>query len=232
MPRFSYEDADKYGSKGGGTSFFSLKDDRETAKVHILGNDMNDFPGYAVHRVPVGDGYRYVNCLREAGAPVTDCPFCAEGRNNPEVSKVYAKLFIPLYNCGTDEVQIWERGKTFFRDLASYCSHNPNVSEVVTEVERRGKKGDTSTTYGLYALKEEDNFDIENVREDIPEVLGTIVLDKTAEDMEYYLRRGDFPDGDNAGVARRGSSRDDRPPFNEGNERRTPSRRRDAEDEY
>ena len=234
MPRFSYEDADKYGSKGGGTAFFSLKDDRETAKVHILGNDMNDFPGYAVHRVPIGDGHRYVNCLREAGAPITDCPFCAEGRHNPEISKVYAKLFIPLYNCNTDEVQIWERGKTFFRDLASYCSHNPNVSEVVTEVERRGKKGDTSTTYGLYALKEEDNFDIENVREDIPEVLGTIVLDKTAEDMEYYLRRGDFPEEADAGATRRGQrdSKEDKPPFNEGNERRTPSRRRNAEDEY
>lgn len=226
--RFSYEEADKYGSKGGGTAFFSLKDDRETAKVHLLGNDMNDFPGYAVHRVPIGDGYRYVNCLREAGSPIDDCPFCAEGRHNPEVSKVYAKLFIPLYNCDTDEVQIWERGKTFFRDLASYCSHNPNVSEVVTEIERRGKKGDTSTTYGLYALREEDNFNIENVREDIPEILGGIVLDKTADDMEYYLKRGTFPDSDNAGVARRGDSRrdEDKP------ERRTPSRRRDSEDEY
>ena len=232
MPRFSYEDADKYGSKGGGANFFQLKQDGETAKVHLLGNDMNDFPGYAVHRVPVGDSYRYVNCLREAGAPVSDCPFCAEGSRNKEVSKVHAKLFIPLYDCATDEIKIWERGKTFFRDLASYCSHNPNVSEVVTEVERRGKPNDTSTTYGLYALKEDDGFNMQNVADDMPEILGNIVLDKSKSDMEYYLQRGSFPDGDSAGVARRGSSRDDRPPFNEGNERRTPSRRRDAEDEY
>lgn len=232
MPRFSYEDADKYGgSSGSKTNFFSLKDDGDKAFVHILGNDMNDFPGYAVHKVPVGDGYRYVNCLREAGAPVTDCPFCAKGKSDPEISKVWAKLFIPLYDCDTDEVKIWERGKTFFRDLASFCSHNPNASSVVTEIERRGRKGDTNTTYGLYATKEEDNFDIENVREDIPKILGDIVLDKTFEEMNYYLQHGDFQKDSDAGVTRRGSSAE-RPPFNEGNERRTPSRRRNAEDEY
>lgn len=227
MPRFSFEDADKYGGNSGGrTNFFSLKDDGDKAYVHILGNDMNDFPGYAVHRVPVGDSFRYVNCLREAGAPVTDCPFCAKGKSDPEISKVYAKLFIPLYNCDTDEVQIWERGKTFFRDLASFCSHNPNASEVVTEIERRGRKGDTSTTYGLYATKEEDNFNIENVRDDIPKILGDIVLDKTYEEMEYYLSHGDFQKDSDAGVTRR-ASRDDAP------DRRTPSRRRQsAEDDY
>lgn len=236
--RFSYEDADKYGGGGSKTNFFSLKDDGEKAYVHILGNDMNDFPGYAVHRVAIGDGYRYVNCLREAGSPVSDCPFCSEGKHDLELSKVYAKLFIPLYDCDTDEVKVWERGKTFFRDLASYCSHNPNVSEVVTEIERRGKKGDTSTTYGLYATREQDDFKLENVQEDIPNILGDIVLDKTREDMEYYLKRGNFPEDsgseEDAGITRRGSSRDrEELPFKEGNERRTPSRRgRTAEDEY
>ena len=228
MPRFSYEDAEKYGSKGGGANFFQLKQDGETAKVHLLGDDMNDFPGYAVHRVPVGDGYRYVNCLREAGAPVTDCPFCAEGSKDKDLSKVHAKLFIPLYDCATDEIKIWERGKTFFRDLASYCSHNPNVSEVVTEIERRGKPNDTNTTYGLYALKEDDGFKLSNVADDMPEVLGTIVLDKTYDEMEKYLKTGKFDD-DNSGVSRRSASRD-----RDDTERRTPSsRRRDtAEDEY
>lgn len=222
--RFSYEDADRYGSSGGGANYFSLKNDKDKAVVHLLGNDMNDFPGYAVHEVEIGGKKRYVNCLREAGAPVSDCPFCAEGRNRPELSKVWAKLFIPLYNCDTDEVQIWERGKTFFRDLASYCSHNPNVSEVMTEIERRGAKGDTQTSYGLYALRETDNFDIENIRDEIPEILGNVVLDKTREEMEDYLRTGSFSDGNSAGVVRRGSA---------SNDRRTPSRRSTSgEDEY
>lgn len=227
MPRFSYEQADSYGSSGGGTNFFSLKDDGDIARVHLLGDDMNDFSGYAVHRVEIGDKHKYVNCLREAGAPVSDCPFCAEGKYNPELSKVHAKLFIPLYNCDTDEVQIWERGKTFFRELASFCSRNPHASTIVTEIERKGKKGDTSTTYGLYPTSEKDDFSIDNVKDDIPEILGDVVLDKSYEDMEYFVKRGSFPNSADSGVVRRGSSRDEQT-----SERRTPSRRRDAEDEY
>lgn len=229
--RFSFEDADKYGGNGGGkTNFLSLKDDGDKAYVHLLGDDMNDFPGYAVHRVKVGDGYRYVNCLREAGAPVTDCPFCAQGKSDPEVSKVYAKLFIPVYDCGDDTVKIWERGKTFFRDLSSYCAHNSRVSEIVTEIERRGRKGDTNTTYGLYATRENDNFDMKNVEEDIPNILGDVVLDKTFEEMEDYIRTGSFANDNqsqaDAGVTRRGSR-------TESSERRTPSRReRNNEDDY
>lgn len=228
MPRFSYEDADKYGSSGGKGAFFQLKDDGDTAKVHLLGDDMKDFPGYAVHRVQIGDKYRYVNCLREAGAPIEDCPFCAEGRNDPELSKVHAKLFIPLYNIDADEVQTWERGKSFFRDLSSYLSHTPHASKVVTEIERKGKKGDTSTTYGLYEMRDEDDgFDIENVRDDMPNILGGIVLDKTASDMKYYLSNGDFPDGDSGEVQRRSDRREEK----SDDRRRTPSRRR-AEDDY
>lgn len=237
--RFSYEEAEKYGGNGGSkTNFFSLKNDGDKAYVHILGNDMNDFSGYAVHRVPIGDGYRYVNCLREAGAPITDCPFCAEGKHNPEVSKIYAKLFLPLYDCDTDEVKIWERGKSFFRTLASYCSHNPNVSEVITEVERCGKAGDQQTTYNLYATRDTDNFDIENVREDIPNILGDVILDKTRSDMEYYLDRGSFPSdssNNDSGVTRRGQRERADVPSTEGSERRTPSsnrRRTNSEDDY
>lgn len=240
MPRFSYEEADSYGSQqfDNKINYFQLKQDHDTARIHLLGDDMNDFPGYAVHQIIVGqtksgkDIRRYVNCLREAGAPASDCPFCAVGKSNPNLSKVLAKLFIPVYSCDTDEVQIWERGKSFFRPLASYCSRNPHVSEIVTEVERQGAANDTNTTYGLYATREEDNFDIENIRDEIPNILGDVVLDKTYEEMEYYVKHGKFEDddtnsSDNAGVTRRNSSRD------ESSERRTPSRRsRDAEDEY
>lgn len=246
MPRFSYEEADNYGGSSfeGKVNYFQLRNDGEKAYVHLLGNDMNDFPGYAVHQIIAGqskngkDIRKYVNCLRESGAPVTDCPFCAEGKHNVELSKVYAKLFIPVYNCDTDEVQIWERGKTFFRTLASYCSHNPNVSEIVTEVERQGASGDTSTTYGLYPTQENDNFKMENIADDIPEILGDVVLDKTYDEMEYFIRYNKFEDdassNADAGIARRGASRgDNRAPFTEGSERRTPSRaRRTAEDEY
>lgn len=230
--RFSYEDADNYGAQSSKTDFFQLKDDGDTAKVHILGDSMNDFPGYSVHRVPIGDGYRYVNCLREAGDPVSVCPMCAEGKHNPEVSKIIAKVFIPLYNVETDTIQIWDRGKAFYKKLASYCAHTPNMSKAVTEIERCGKKGDTKTDYNLYKDEMDEKFDIANIAEDIPEILGGIVLDKTADDMEYYLDKGKFPDGDSSNddkITRRGDRA--REESSEREERRRPSRR-SAEDDY
>lgn len=234
MPRFSYEDADKYGGSSNRGSFFQLKDDGDTALVHLLGNDMNDFPGYAVHQVNIGDKRKYVNCLREAGDPIDVCPFCAEGKHDPDLSKVYAKVFIPLYNIDADEVQTWERGKSFFRKLSSYIAHTPNVSKVVTEVERVGKKGDTNTDYNLYEKKgEDDGFDIENVREDMPNIDGGIVLNKTAKEMEYYLDHGDFPDdaSDDRPVRRGDRDREERRDSRE-ETRRTPVRRRRDEDDY
>lgn len=246
MARFSYEDADKYGSSSK-RSYFQLKDDGDTARVHLLGDDMNDFPGYSVHQVPIGDGYRYVNCIREAGEPKDICPFCAD--RDPKISKILAKVFIPLYNIDADEVQIWDRGKTFFKELSQYCAHTPHVSEVITEITRSGRKGDTSTTYRLYEMKETDDFNMADVADEIPEILGTIILDKTAEDMDYYLDHGDFPDSVSENNRRddaRRSRRDDDLPFEEdtprrgresnarrGEEpRRRPSRRESAEDEF
>lgn len=238
MARFSYEEADQYGAQnydGNKINYFTLKDDGDKAYVHLLGDDMNDFPGYAVHRVYTGskdgkDFYKYVNCLRNAGAPITDCPLCALGKSNEDVSKVYAKLFIPLYNCDTDRVEIWERGKQFFRTLASHCSHNPHVSEIVTEVERQGKARDTSTTYGLYATREDDGFKMENIADDIPNILGDVILDKSYDELDCYAKTGKFPDSNNnnASVQRRSDVRDS------GVERRTMSSRtrRSVEDEY
>lgn len=203
MGRFSYEDAERYGGSGGG-AYFSLKDDGDTAKVHILGNDMNDFYGYAVHDVEIGDRHRWVNCLRSYNDPVDKCPFCAAKK------QVRARLFIPLYNIDAGEVQIWERGKNFFRTLSSYCARNPKVASVITEIERQGKKGDTSTTYGLYKVEDTDKT-LDDFKDDIPEIIGTVILDKSADEMEYYLDRGVFPDDDSKRdePVRRRSGRDE-----------------------
>lgn len=227
MARFSYEDAEHYGGNGGGGSYFKLSNDKEVARVQLLGNDMNDFPGYAVHDVEVDGKHKWVNCLREYNDPIDACPFCRAK------IKQQAKLFIPLFNLDADEVQIWERGKNFFPTLAGYCARNPKVVSIITEIERHGKPKDTSTTYQLYPTKDEPEYTkLEDFEDEIPEILGRYVLDKTAEDMEYYLKHDCFPASSNDSddeeeTPRRGSrreeSRDDEP-------RRRPSRRRNEED--
>ena len=214
MARFSMNEADNYGNQGG-SSFFTLKDDKDTAKVRFLYETIDDVEGYAVHRVQVGDKERYVNCLRSYNEPIDNCPFCAAQL------KVTPKLFIKLYNEDAGECQIWERGKAYFQRLASLSSrYNPLVNEIV-EIERSGKKGDMQTTYEFYPI-ENAPVNIDDLPE-CPEPLGTIILDKTYDEMNEYLDTGSFP-SDSANVASaRQAEREETPFRDQPTGRRTPS---------
>lgn len=100
-------------------------------------------------------------------------------------------MFIPVYDEGSKESKIWSRGKTFFQQLSSLCSrYNPLVSTPI-EVERCGKKGDQSTTYAMYP-RQSDN----KLIQDFPEITaeGICFQQKTAEEMNYYLENGMFPE--------------------------------------
>lgn len=181
MSRFSFAEADNYGV--GKNSYFTLKDDGDTAKVRFLINDINDIQGVAVHEVQVGDTKMDVECLRAYNEPVANCPLCAAGH------KQSAKLYVPLYNESAKESQIWTRGKTFFSKLSSLCSHFSPLVSTPFEIERVGKKGDTNTTYETYPMQA-DNSRIE----DFPEIdaEGTCFQVKTYEDMEKFLQTGSF----------------------------------------
>lgn len=224
MARFNTETADKYGGQGG-AGYFSLKNDKDVARVRFMYNSIDDVEGYAVHQVEIDGKKRWVNCLREYNQPIDTCPFCREKKFTS------AKLFIPLYNIDEDRVQVWERGKKFISKISSVCARYPNVVSHVFEIERNGKPHETTTTYEIYEVDRDDT-----TLEDLPEAsnpLGTIVLDKSADDMEFFLDNGYFPpDGDDVPVRRRANSEsDDKPPFDEDRRgsRRTPatSNRRD-----
>lgn len=189
MASFSVNDAEKYGGQGGG-GFFSLKNDMDTARIKILYRDIDDVQGMSVHKVPVGDKERYVNCLREYGDPVDVCPFCAAKKFTQ------AKYFVPIYNLDEDRAQTWERGKTFGAKISSLCAHYPNLFTHTFDVERHGKAKDTQTFYEFFEVGHADENDsLENY--EMPQILGGIVLDKTAEEMRYYIDRGQFPDDNN-----------------------------------
>ena len=227
MGRFGANEVENYGG-GGGSSFFSLKDDGDVARVRFMYNNMEDVVGYAVHEVEVDGKKRYVNCLRSYNEPKSKCPFC--NANNFQ----RAKLYIPMYDIDEDEVKIWERGRNFFAKMSSLCARYSNTNTPLVahtfDVERRGKKGDTGTTYEIYETGCDDTR-LEDLPE-APEVLGTIILDKTAKDMEYYLDYEEFPNND--GAPKRSESarteradrsrREDSQPVG----RRTPSRRGDS----
>lgn len=219
MARFNTETADKYGGQGG-AGYFSLKNDKDVARVRFMYNGIDDVEGYAVHQVEIDGKKRYVNCLREYNEPKDKCPFCRENKFTA------AKLFVPIYNMDEEKVQVWERGKKFIAKISSICARYPDVVSHVFEIERNGKKGEQTTTYEIYEVDKD-----ETTLEDLPEVadpLGTIVLDKSADDMEFFLDNGYFPpDGDEAPVRRR-SSRSEEPADERRSTRRTPANRREA----
>lgn len=217
MARFRADEAEHYGGNGG-AGYFSLKNDGDVARVRFMYNSIDDVEGYAVHQVEVDGKKRYVNCLREYNQPIDDCPFCREKKFQQ------AKLFIPMYNIDEDKVQIWERGKKFFAKISSLCARYPNLVSHTFEVERHGAKGDTQTTYETYEVGKDDT-----TLEDLPELqdlIGTIILDKSADDMEFYLENDYFPPDSDDEPVRRRNQRENR----DTSTRRTPanSRRRDV----
>lgn len=188
MARYNFSEADNYGQSNSG-SFFALKDDGDTARVRFLYGTIDDVEGDVVHEVEVDGKRRYINCLRSYNEPIDKCPLCAAQ------FKQIPKLFIKLYNEDTNEVQIWERGKTYFQKMANLASHYNPLHNAVIEVTRNGKKGDMKTTYDFFPI-ETSEFDITSV--EIPDALGTIILDKTASDMQDYLNMGGFSSGTDA----------------------------------
>lgn len=219
MARFKADEASNYGGQGG-SGFFSITNDKEVKQVRFMYNNVEDIEGMSVHKVKIGDRDRYVNCLREYNQPVDTCPFCREKM------PTQARLFIPVYNLDEEAVQIWDRGKTMFSKMTSLCSRyatKGNLVNNIFEVERNGKPKDTNTTYEIFQIDRDDTE-----LEDLPEpstILGGIVLDKTADDMEYFLEQDEFPpedDEDERPVRRRDSKPASRESRDEG--RRTPAR--------
>lgn len=183
MAKFNANEADNYGGQGNG-SFFALKNDKDTARIRFLYNTIEDIEGLSVHEVEIDGKKRYVNCLREYNEPVENCPLC-EARY-----KVIAKLFVILQDMDTEEIKVWDRGKTFFTKMSSLCAHYAPLIQNVFDVERNGKPNNPKTTYETYWV-EDDGTTFEDIPE-LPQILGGLVLDKTFEELNFFLDNGYF----------------------------------------
>lgn len=219
MSRFNVSDIGNYDVKPSG-KFFTLKNDKDVARVRILYESAEDIDGYAVHRVSVDGRDRYINCLREYNDPMGKCPFCANGM------KVQPKLFVPLYNEDTQELQFWERGSTFSSQLSGLVARYKNIVSRTFDIERNGAKGDTKTTYQFYPVDEPDGTTVQDILDDLglsemPTPVGTIIMDKSAEEMQAYIDNGSFPEGPVRRRSERAAETTDEAPVRRG--RRTPA---------
>lgn len=213
MARLTGENIEQYRSEGSGDfkkiNYFSLRDDKETARIRLLYKGAEDIEGYTVHRVKVGDYELPVNCLLEKDRPIDDCPFCRE-----KYAK-QARVYVPVFDESANEFKFWDRPNSFYGQLSGLCSRYPNIVSQVFEVERSGERGSNRPSYQFYPIGQPDGTTIDDILDDcdmdsIPSAVGTKILDKTADDMEYYVSHGEFPGRDTSDtpVRRRGSEDD------------------------
>ncbi len=209
--RVKFDEMEKYVVKKS-NRYFSLKDDGDVARVRFMFDDLNDLP-IRVHEVKV-DGYnRKVGCLREYDDPVHKCPLCESG-NNP-----YLELYIPLIEEDEEDVKFWTRPYGFGPRISSKFARYKNFPSHIFEIERIGKAGNKNTTYELTEI---DSDDTKLSDYDVPSAVGTVVLDKTAEEMENYLATGSFDNNEEEQPVRRRDSQ-------ERTGRRTPANTRNTD---
>lgn len=221
----SFDDMDGYESKR--NSFFALKDDGDKAIIRFYHDNGDDIEKLPVHTVTVGDRKVKVACLRMPGESEDNCPLCSDG------SLVSPRMFIKVLVYEPDAsgmytkrptLQIWERGNGFRKKMQSiinrYASNKP-LMDTVFEIERCGKKGEQGTTYEIYPVND-FNADECPIPDDIEDftALGTIVKDKSYEEMEEYLETGEFPKVDDKKQSNTRESRNTRKV--EENEEETP----------
>ena len=195
-----------------GVGFFnSLKDDGDETIVRFMHDDVYSFDIASVHNLSIGGKFRKVNCLRGSmSEPLSTCPLCEAGE------KLQTRIFIHLieYTKGQNgEVvatpKVWERSIAYATKLKDFMEDYTPLSDYVFKVKRRGAKGSMDTTYSIVPLnpaqyptsmfpKQEDAFKDYTV-------IGKVVSDKSAEEMQAYLQTGEFPDSTSKKVDRTSS---------------------------
>jgi hypothetical protein len=174
----------KYSSSG--VDFFQLKNDGDTAKVRMLHEDDQDLEIMLVHEVEIDGKRKKVECLEE------DCPFCEE------YGKPALRLFIVLYNYGTDNVECWERGTTVIDHLLGFIEKYGHLNNRDYEIKRHGKKNDPKTSYQFFG-EDKGPIMVEGKEIEMPErppVYGRFVLQMEREKMLEHIQ-------DNAPVDRK-----------------------------
>lgn len=200
MPKITFEESEKYRSGG---SYFGLSDNGDTAQVQFLIDNERDIEVYATHKIETKDGMKTVNCLREPGAPISDCPLC-QTKHSVSIG-VYVKLL------HEGKLEIWNRGKSMYEKFKNLARRFKPLSSHVIEIERVGKKGDVNTSYDFYDIetlkniKSKEDILADFSKEDIDavEIFGNIIKDYTFEQLEDFLRTGSFDTGEESQVRRR-----------------------------
>lgn len=205
MAKMNFTDVENLPQQSSGTGhnsvgFFSLKNDGDTAIVRIMHDTTEDFDIESLHDVKVDGKYKKISCLRNSVYDdVENCPLCAGGYD------VKHKFFIHLIEYVQDATtgklvalpKIWERPLSYAKELKTLLINYGPLSNSLFKVQRNGAAGDMKTTYNIMycppAMYPDNVYQkLDNPFKDYS-VLGTIVWDKTKEELTQFLVSGAFP---------------------------------------
>lgn len=190
MAIITNEQAEKFSSSSN-SSWFQLRDDGDIARVQFLHDTFEDIHPITVHKVPVGDRERVIDCLRNPGDPKEVCPLCAADYSLRVVR--YVIMYQHPDDGNEGGIKIWERGKQFMTLLQGFFNRYPeDFKHKVFEIQRNGKRNDKKTQYTMYLCDRVDPYDVSDI--ELPQIIGKIVLQKSYEDLAYYVEHLEFPD--------------------------------------
>lgn len=211
MAKLSYtEIANQPVTEGGeqrnnsGVRFFALKPN-ESAIVRILCDKVDDFDIHTVHNVitPQWQYGKRMNCIREASDPIEACPLCAAGK--PLMQKFFIKMIHYVTDPQTNQIVptpvVWERGvndRVFgARAIMNMIETYGALSPMICKITRTGEKLDTQ--YQFIPNLPVNVFPENLYPAVIPEAfnnfsaIGTLVINKTADEYATFLATGNFP---------------------------------------
>jgi hypothetical protein len=202
MARISYETFQQKAAEqelsNTGIGFFSLKDDGDEAIVRIMHDSSADYDILTTHQVQVNGKYTQVECLDG------HCPLCNSG------AKIRYRFFVHMIQYVKDEQGnivakpvVWDRAaKAMSEKLNAMMQEYGPLSDCVFKIRRNGKAQDMHTTYEImFANPNVYRPDLypkdTEVFKDYT-VSGKQVANKTADEMNTFLRTGNFPERQSA----------------------------------
>lgn len=207
MARMSFEEysasaSNRASSNGPRISYFSLRNDGDSAIVRFNIHGLNDIAVDSVHRVKTGDGKnRVVSCLRATPHdPIHACPFCENGE------PLNFRLFIPLVEYRQDDKGgvelnpvVWEQGVKTRNVLKGLIEEYGDLTDSLFKITRHGAAGSKETTYSILPANpnvyKSDVFVKDFSAFDDPTYINRFILVKTPEEIEEFYKTGDFPHG-------------------------------------
>lgn len=191
-------------NSGPQVGFFVLKNDGDEALVRFMYESADQFQLVTVHNEEVGDKIRKINCIREPHEPIDKCPLCRKGGNTT------TRFFIHLLEYKRDEngniycePKVWERSFSYANQLKSLIDEYGPLTQNLFKVKRNGAAGSQDTTYSImYAAPQVYKPELYPNHPELFEgynVIGTLVMDKTAEELDYFVQNRVFPQKQSTG---------------------------------